>query len=96
MNDIANEVLKSIHLIVEQKISQLRLDKTIQAIIVSHPVSTKNLYKIIYQGVEYDAFSFKTDIFQVNDSVLVLVPENNFANKKIILGLTDRISETLI
>jgi hypothetical protein len=96
LNSIIDEIFSSIHLIVDQKINQLRLDKTIQAVIVSHPIVTENLYKIIYQGVEYDAFSFKTDLFQVNDSVLVLIPENNFANKKIILSLTDKIPEILI
>jgi hypothetical protein len=96
LNSIIDEIFSSIHLIVDQKINQLRLDKTIQAVIVSHPIITENLYKIIYQGVEYDAFSFKTDLFQVNDSVLVLIPENNFANKKIILSLTNKIPEILI
>ena len=96
MNSIVNEIFSSIHLIVDQKISQLKLDKTIQAVIASHPEVTENLYKITYQGVEYDAYSSITDLFQKNDSVLVLVPENNFANKKIIIALTEKVAQTLI
>ena len=96
MNPIVNEIFSYIHLIVDQKLRQLNLDRTIQAVITSHPILTNNLYKIVFQGVEYDAFSFKTDLYQKNDSVLVLIPENNFSNKKIILGLANKIPENLI
>jgi hypothetical protein len=95
MSDIIDEVFTSIHLIVDKKISDLKLDKTIQAVIVSHTNTQNNLYRISYQGVDYDAYGPLDRSFDINSLVLVLVPENNFSNKKIIISLADKQSETL-
>jgi len=93
LNDLVGEVFKSIHLITDNKIRDLRLDKTVQAIIINQ--IQNNLYRITYQGVEYDAYSTTNQIFNSGDSVLVLIPENNFTNKKLILGLTAKTSQNL-
>ena len=95
MSDIIDEVFTSIHLIVDKKISDLKLDKTIQAVVISHTNTLNNLYRISYQGVDYDAYGPLDRSFDINSLVLVLVPENNFSNKKIIISLADKQSETL-
>ena len=85
MNDFQKEILKTIDIMADKKIEQIQLDKTIIATITAHPTPSQNLYRILYQGIEYDVFSSTNESYSVNDSVLVLVPDNQFSNKKIIL-----------
>lgn len=95
MADIVNEIFTSIHLITDKKIKNINLDKTIIATITAHPTASDNLYRVLFQGVEYDVFSSINELYSVNDSVLVLVPDNQFSNKKIILMKEPKIAETL-
>ena len=78
MADIVNEIFTSIHLITDKKIKNINLDKTIIATITAHPTASDNLYRVLFQGVEYDVFSSINELYSVNDSVLVLVPDNQF------------------
>jgi len=96
MNPIQKEIFKSIDIITDKKISDLELDKTIIATIIAHPTASENLYRILYQGLKYDAYSSTNELYAVNDSVLVLVPDNQFSNKKIILMKEPKVAEALV
>jgi hypothetical protein len=89
MYNISDEIFKSIHLITDRKIQELKLDRTVQVTIVSQVQNDQ--YRISYQGVEYDAFALTSETFTSNQSVFMLIPENNFSNKKFILGLTSKV-----
>jgi len=86
--DISDEIFKSIHLIVDRKLQELRLDRTVQVTVISQIENDQ--YKVFFQGVEYDAFALTSDVFTSQQSVFMLIPENNFSNKKFILGLTSK------
>lgn len=88
MNNISEQLLQAMDIVMEQKLTQLQFDKTIQAKIYSVVDIDTGEYKVRYNGNIFSAFSndtFKT--YKVNDAVYVSVPEGNFSNKKLITSL---------
>jgi hypothetical protein len=91
--DISDEIFKSIHLIVDRKLQELRLDRTVQVTIISKIEDNK--YRVFFQGVEYDAYSMSSEEFAPQETVFMFIPENNFSNKKFILGIVAKIPQDL-
>lgn len=88
MNNISEQLLQAMDIIVDQKISQLEFDKTIQAIIYKVENADTGEYKVRYNGNIFSAFAIDlTQTYKENDAVFVTVPEGNFSNKKLITDL---------
>lgn len=88
MNNISEQLLQAMDIVMEQKLTQLQFDKTIQAKIYSVVDIDTGEYKVRYNGNIFSAFSNDTSkTYKVNDAVYVSVPEGNFSNKKLITSL---------
>lgn len=88
MNNISEQLLQAVDIIADEKLRQLKYDKTIQAIIYSVIDVDTGEYKIRYNGNIFSAFSEDvTKSYAINDAVYVKVPEGDFSNKKLITSL---------
>lgn len=88
MNNISEQLLQAMDIVMEQKLTQLQYDKTIQAKVYSVVDIDTGEYKVRYNGNIFSAFSNDTSkTYKVNDAVYVSVPEGNFSNKKLITSL---------
>ena len=88
MNNISEQLLQAMDIVMEQKLTQLQFDKTIQAKVYSVVDIDTGEYKVRYNGNIFSAFSNDTSkTYKVNDAVYVSVPEGNFSNKKLIISL---------
>lgn len=88
MNNISEQLLQAMDIVMDQKLTQLQYDKTIQAKIYSVVDIDIGEYKVRYNGNIFSAFSNDTSkTYKVNDAVYVSVPEGNFSNKKLITSL---------
>lgn len=85
-------ILRAVDTIVTQRNSELELDKTIIAIVKKN-VGLKNdkpVYQVQYNGSFINAIcQNKEDVYLSNTAVYVLIPQGNFSNEKIIIGLVN-------
>lgn len=85
MNNISEQLLQAIDIVAEQKLTQLKFDKTIQATIYSIVDVDSGEYKVKYSGNIFSAYSSDTTkTYKANDEVYVTVPEGNFSSRKLI------------
>lgn len=88
MNNISEQLLQAMDIITEEKLRQLKYDKTIQAVVYSVVNIDTGEYKVRYNGNIFSAFSEDTSkSYSAQDNVYVKVPEGNFSNKKLITSL---------
>lgn len=88
MNNISEQLLQAMDIITEEKLRQLKYDKTIQATVYSIVDVDTGEYKVRYNGNIFSAFSEDTSkSYSIKDMVYVKVPEGNFSNKKLITSL---------
>lgn len=88
MNNISEQLLQAMDIITEEKLRQLKYDKTIQATVYSIVDVDAGEYKVRYNGNIFSAFSEDTGkSYSIKDVVYVKVPEGNFSNKKLITSL---------
>lgn len=87
MNNISEQVLQATEIIVNQKISELKYDKTIQAKIFSIVNLDTGEYKVRHSGDVFSAFASNVNrSYKVGENVYVQIPEGDMSNKKIITG----------
>ena len=85
--DIQNTLYKTIDVIVNKRIEDLHLDKTIECVIDSCIDIEYGKYRVKYGSGFFDAYARNNDeIYIPQTAVYVLVPENDFNNKKTIIG----------
>ena len=88
-------ILRAMDAVVTQRNNELKLDKTVTAIVKKN-VGTRNnrpLYEVEYEGGRLVATAQNsTDSYVPNTSVYVLVPQGNFSNEKIIIGRASSIN----
>ena len=84
-----NVILQAVDIVVNKRIEELELDKTIIATI-DQPITPDRdgSYRVQYAGGYFTAYAAKGAVYSPHTSVYVQVPQNNFSNKKIILGST--------
>lgn len=88
MNNISEQLLQAMDIITEERLRQLKYDKTIQATVYSIVDVDAGEYKVRYNGNIFSAFSENTSkSYSIKDAVYVKVPEGNFSNKKLITSL---------
>ena len=83
----SNKILKAIDILVNKRIDDLDLDKTIIATI-EQPVNAEKdgSHRVIYNGGVFVAYSLDKQVYAPNTTVYVQVPQNDFSKKKIILS----------
>lgn len=93
--NLQESILKAVNTIVEQRTNELKVDKTITAIIEKNMgvFNGKTLYRLMYEGGFFEAVVLNTEeIYLPNTSVYVLVPEGNFSKEKVIIGQANNIN----
>ena len=90
-NDMQNSLCTAIDTIVERRIEQLELDKTVVASIEQCVNSLTRQYRVQYKGGSMLAYAQSDESYTPNTSVYVSIPRNDFSAKKWIIG---RVSET--
>lgn len=107
MNRFSEQLLEAFEVAMDEKLSKLQYDKTIQAVITSIEDVDKGEYKVKYQEGIITAYAKDpTESFRVGDVVYVIVPQSDFTGKKFIshkvtnktlsTGQYSDLSETII
>lgn len=92
MNSISEQLLQAVEVVVDEKVSKLNYDKTVQAKIYSIINLDIGEYKVRYNGNIFSAFvSDLSHKYKIDDQVYVNIPEGDFSNRKIIISkVTDQ------
>lgn len=85
-NEIENSLFTAIDTIVGRRIDQLELDKTVVASIEQCTSASEKQYRVQYKGGSMFAYAQADDTYSPNTSVYVSIPQNDFSQKKWILG----------
>lgn len=107
MNRFSEQLLEAFEVAMDEKLSKLQYDKTIQATITSIEDIDKGEYKVKYQeGIITVYAKDPTESFKVGDIVYVIIPQSDFTGKKFIshkvtsktlsTGQYSDLSETII
>lgn len=88
-NMIEENICKSVEILVKKYIADAKIDKVINARIVKCVDEDKGIYKCKYQDATFNAASnlpieFK---YEKDATVYILIPQGDFSNKKLILGI---------
>lgn len=84
---VQDNVLGAMDIIASSMVSNLKLDKTVQAVIQEVVNMTTGEYRVEYNGNVVTAFALNTDdTYSVNEKVFLKIPENDMNNKKFIEG----------
>lgn len=87
MNSISEQLLQAVDIVVDQKISQLKYDKTVQAIIYRIDDIDTGEYKVRYNGNIFTAYAEDiTQSYKLDERIYVTIPEGDFSNRKLITG----------
>ena len=87
MSDIKQELFEAISIIVHSENEKLKFTKTIEAIIYDNSEAAIGRYRVKYQDSIFYVYSNDVSLkYNINDTVLVLIPEGDFSQQKIIVG----------
>lgn len=97
MSNLQEQFFRSVEIIADQKISQIKFDKTIECIIVSDLGADKGEYQAQYQDIIIPVYSNNNTVkYKNSDNVYISVPQGDFSNKKIIVGKKDDTGEEFL
>ena len=77
MTNIQQQLLETIDILIDKKISSLKFDKTVKGTITR--VSENNYYEISISGVKYK-MKYTKEKLQEYSSVYILIPNNDYKN----------------
>lgn len=77
MTNIKQEILNTINIVVEQKINNLKFDKTVKGTIKE--ILENNYYIVNISGVNYK-LKYSKENLKIYSSVYVLIPNNDYKN----------------
>ena len=92
-NNLQDSLLKAVDVIVNKRIEDIALDKTIVASIERCVDASKGIYRVQYQGGSILAYAREGASYTPKTSVYVSVPQNDFSQKKWIVGRTSQVTE---
>lgn len=96
--DVSQAICQAIDIIVDKKLAGAGFNKTIQARIDKVIDSENGLYSIQYQDSVADNVQAldKNIVYEPGDSVMVLIPSNDWTGKKIIIASNKNLANTAI
>lgn len=77
MTNIKQEILNTINIIVDQKINNLKFDKTVKGTVKE--ILENNYYTINISGTDYK-LKYSKERLKMYSSVYVLIPNNDYKN----------------
>lgn len=92
-SEIQNNIFSAFDVIVQKRIEELALDKTVIASIEQLVKPEENCYKVQYKGGFMYAYAQSDEVYPPHTSVYVSIPQNDFSNKKWIVGKVSATSE---
>lgn len=84
-NEAKESILQAMDIIANKASSQVNFDSTIKGFIVNNDNADNGEYTIGYENTKFIAYSENTS-YAVDDCVRVSIPNNDFSEKKYILG----------
>lgn len=72
--EITDKILKTIEIMIDNKLSQLRFDRTVDARIID---KIEKGYTVMIDGVRITVKSYGDSVYKKGDEVKVLLPQNN-------------------
>ena len=97
MNNIQEALFQTIETITDGKLSKIKFDKTIEAIVVSDEKANLGEYELKYQDLLFTGYSSNgTSRFRKDDTVLVLVPDGDMSKRKTIISSSKNEGEKII
>lgn len=85
-NQLQEQILKAIDILVNNRIDNMQTDKTVVATIVTCTNALTGEYKVSYNGGFMTAYAQENVTYTDNSSVYVLIPQNDFTQKKMIIS----------
>ena len=86
-NSMSEQLFEAIETIVDQRLSQVKFDETIQCTIVKAVSNETNVYEVKNNQVIYQAIAKEGETYQENDVVYVNIPSGDYTSmEKIIIG----------
>lgn len=72
--EITDKILKAIEIMIDNKLSQLRFDRTVDARIID---KIEKGYTVMIDGVRITVKPYGDSVYKKGDEVKVLLPQNN-------------------
>jgi hypothetical protein len=85
MSDFMESIFDSIKIIVDKELEELAFDTTIVCRIIDDSNSKNGKYKVTDGSITLDAYSENSE-YKSGESVRVTVPNNDYSQKKFIIG----------
>lgn len=92
-NEYQQALIESIDYLINNRVNQLSLDKTVVATIKQCVDATANQYLLSYNGGSMYAYAQDGASYTESQTVYVLVPQGDFSQKKIIVGKASNVGE---
>ena len=93
MSKISDQLMQAFEIAMDEKISKLRYDKSIQANIKKIEDASIGKYSVEYTGGVFDAYAEDlSKAYRVGETVWVSIPEGDFSNKKFIRNSVSNLS----
>lgn len=91
-NDLQNSIYTAIDTIIEKRVEELELDKTVIASIEQLVDAEAKQYRVQYKGGSIYAYSQSDVVYAPHTSVYVSIPQNDFSKKKWIVGKVSEVT----
>ena len=85
MSDFMESIFDSVTIIVDKKLEELAFDTTIICKIIDDSNSKNGKYKVTDGSITFEAYCESQD-YKSGESVRVTVPNNDYSQKKFIIG----------
>ena len=96
-NNYEEKILTAVDILINNAVANLNYDKTVKGTIYSIEDEGLGIYKVKYQDSAFYAYSTTTDVtYAAGKSVYVLVPGNDMASNKTIIGTVDSLGADYI
>ena len=97
MSDIKKQIFEAIEVIVQEENKKLQFTKTIEAIVHNIEEASSGKYMVKYQDSIFPVYSNDVNLrYDVDDVVLVLIPDGDFSQQKTIIGKKGSAANKLI
>lgn len=83
--DYADIMFDAISVLIDKKIDAVKFDQTINATIVDATRAEEGVYVVSTGNAKFTAYSTEVE-YKNNDAVLVMIPQGNYDNQKMIIG----------
>lgn len=89
--NLQEQICEAVQVVAQQEISKISFDKTIVGTIIDDSTASQGYYWVISNKLKFKAYS--DNKYYKNNEVQILIPNNDYSNKKIIIGLNADTSE---